>query len=92
MSDTPRTDLNILTIETIRTLPGSGVMIVLAAVMRQLERELNESNRKIAILKSIGNELYDCASQLGYTSSGDSKWIRKAEKAIEDLDKEKDSK
>ena len=41
MSETPRTNLNVLTVETIRTLPGTGVQIVLAAVMRTMERELN---------------------------------------------------
>ena len=40
MSETPRTNLNVLTVETIRTLPGTGVQIVLAAVMRTMEREL----------------------------------------------------
>lgn len=40
-SDTPRTDLNCLTVETLRTMKGTGTQIVLAAVCRQLERDLN---------------------------------------------------
>lgn len=46
-SDTPRTDLNCLTVETLRTMKGTGTKIVLAAVCRQLERELTEANAKI---------------------------------------------
>ena len=46
-TDTPRTDLNCLTVETLRTVKGTGTKIVLAAVCRQLERELNEANLKI---------------------------------------------
>jgi recombinational DNA repair protein RecR len=60
MSNTPRTDLNMLTIETIRTLPGSGVRIVLAAVMQQMERELNEANKRIEALIKAGDGLSHC--------------------------------
>lgn len=46
-NDTPRTDLNCLTVETLRTMKGKGTKIVLAAVCRQLERELSAANAKI---------------------------------------------
>lgn len=46
-SDTPRTDLNCLTVDALRTMRGTGTKIVLAAVCRQLERELNEAKLKI---------------------------------------------
>ena len=51
MSDTPRTDLNHLTVETLRTMKGTGTKIVLASVARQLERELNASNQRIKRLE-----------------------------------------
>ena len=51
-TDTPRTDLNCLTVETLRTMKGTGTQIVLAAVCRQLERELAAANARIAELES----------------------------------------
>lgn len=50
-TDTPRTDLNRLTVETLRTMKGTGTQIVLAAVCRQMERELNEANAQLAAYK-----------------------------------------
>ena len=63
MSDTPRADLNVLTIETIRTLPGTGVQIVLAAVMRTMERELTamteERDELLEEVKSLKESIRD---------------------------------
>lgn len=63
MSDTPRTNLNVLTIETIRTLPGTGVQIVLAAVMRTMERELiamtEERDELLEEVKSLKESIRD---------------------------------
>lgn len=58
-SDTPRTDLNCLTVETLRTMKGTGTQIVLAAVCRQLERELAAANARIAKLEKAGDRLHD---------------------------------
>ena len=57
MSDAPRTDLNHLTVETLRTMKGTGTKIVLASVARQLERELNAATERIKRLENAGNDL-----------------------------------
>ena len=51
MSDTPRTNLNHLTVETLRTLKGTGTKIVLADFARRLERELAAANERIRRLE-----------------------------------------
>lgn len=58
MSDTPRTNLNHLTVETLRTLKGTGTKIVLASVSRQLERELAAANERIRRLEAAGNAMH----------------------------------
>ncbi len=57
MSETPMTNLNVLTVETIRTLPGTGVQIVLAAVMRTMERELTAMTEERDELREEVNSL-----------------------------------
>jgi hypothetical protein len=42
-----------------------------------------EAAQRLRELKECGNMCYMCASQLGYTSSDDAKWIAKAEQATE---------
>lgn len=39
-------------------------------------------------LEELGNKLRECASQLGWTSSEDPRWIGRAEAAVEAWDKE----
>ena len=46
-------------------------------------RELEEAKARIQSLETVGNDLFECASQLGWTSCEDTKWIRRAEKATE---------
>ena len=43
---------------------------------------------RIKRLEELGKELRECASQLGWTSSDDSRWIERAETAVEAWDKE----
>lgn len=51
MSDTPRTDLNCLTVETLRTMKGGDAKIVLADVCRDLEMELTAANARVLQLE-----------------------------------------
>ena len=55
---------------------------------RKMELELNAANDRIKRLEELGHELRECASQLGWTSSDDSRWIERAEAAVEAWDKE----
>lgn len=43
---------------------------------------LQEAAQRLRELHEVGNELNECASQLGWTSSDDSGWIRRAESAV----------
>ena len=43
---------------------------------------------RIKRLEELGNELRECARQLGWTSSDDSRWIERAESAVKAWDKE----
>ena len=42
---------------------------------------------RIKRLEEAGTELRECAGQLGWTSSDDSRWIERAEAAVEAWDK-----
>jgi hypothetical protein len=44
-------------------------------------KRLDEAKARIQSLETVGNDLFECASQLGWTSCEDTKWIRRAEKA-----------
>jgi hypothetical protein len=46
-------------------------------------KELEEARARIVKLEETGKELCECASQLGWTSCEDPKWIKRAEKAVE---------
>ena len=50
--------------------------------------QLLEAQQRIKRLEELGHELRECASQLGWTSSDDSRWIERAEAAVEAWDKE----
>jgi hypothetical protein len=45
--------------------------------------EIAQLKARIQALEIAGNELFECASQLGWTSCEDTKWIRRAEQATE---------
>ena len=60
----------------------------LGMLCRRLERKLNAANDRIQRMEELGKELRECASQLGWTSSDDSRWIERAEAAVEAWDKE----
>lgn len=53
-----------------------------------IERELNAANDRIKRLEEAGIKLRECASQLGWTSSDDFRWIKRAESAVKAWDKE----
>jgi hypothetical protein len=53
-----------------------------------IERELNAANDRIKRLEEVGKELRECASQLGWTSSEEPRWLKRAEAAVEAWDKE----
>ena len=84
MVDTPRTEA-----ELNRQKCWSDDLVTIDANFAcQLERELNAANDRIKRLEEIGNELRECARQLGWTSSDDSRWIERAESAVKAWDKE----
>ena len=76
MSDTPISD------STPHNVADLGMQI------RRIERQLNAANERIKQLEGIGKELCECARQLGWTSSDDSRWIERAEAAVKAWDKE----
>jgi hypothetical protein len=43
--------------------------------------EIAQLKARIQAIEIAGNELFECASQLGWTSCEDTKWIRRAEQA-----------
>ncbi len=55
---------------------------------RELELELIAANERIKRLEEGGRELRECASQLGWTSSEEPRWLKRAEAAVETWDKE----
>ena len=59
-----------------------------ARTIEKLERQLNAANQRIKRLEELGKELRECASQLGWSSSDDSRWIERAEAAVKAWDKE----
>ncbi len=80
MSDTPRTDEAYFK-------PGA-TMYDMAGEMKRMERELNAANDRIKRLEELGKELRECAIQLGWSSSDDSRWIEWVEAAVKAWDKE----
>ena len=56
--------------------------------IEELERQLAAANERIKRLEEAGKELRECASQLGWTSSEDTRWIERAEAAVKAWDKE----
>lgn len=57
-------------------------------VMGLLKRELIGTQKRIKRLEELGNQLRECARQLGWTSSDDSRWIERADAIVEAWDKE----
>ena len=55
---------------------------------RQLREYAEDAVAKIKRLEELGNKLRECASQLGWTSSEDPRWIERAEAAVKAWDKE----
>ena len=86
MSDTPRTDRDT------RTYRDASVEwqeeLVPACACRIIERELNSANERIKRLEEIGTKLRECANQIGWTSSHDTKWIIRSKIASDAWDKE----
>ena len=80
MSDTPRTD-------AARQDEHDPYMAV-ASECAKLEPELNVANDRIHRLEELGNELRECANQIGYTSSHEIKWLKRAGLAVKAWDKE----
>ena len=61
-------------------------------IARTLERELNAANKRIKRMEAAGDELSDCADQIGWTSCESSQWIKKAENAVKEWLKAKEAK
>ena len=93
MSDTPRTDAE-ANEQYSMVLTGNGLRraLVQSDFARQLERELTEANARIKRLEEAGDKLSDCADQIGWTSCESPQWIKKAENAVKEWLKAKESK
>ena len=89
MSDTPRTDAECGWYDPngIRYPDPTGDHVD-PDFARQLERELAAANERIRRLEEAGKELRECAAQFGYTSTDDSSWISRAERAVQTWDME----
>ena len=57
-------------------------------VIGELAKAFIRQQDRIKRLEELGKELRECASKLGWTSSDDSRWIERAEAAVEAWDKE----
>ena len=64
----------------------------IALEFRKMEDRIKQLEDRIKRLEEGGHELRECASQLGWTSSDDSRWIERAESAVEAWDKAKEAK
>ena len=67
--------------ESWRDATGDNVILGAAYEIEKLQARINR-------LEELGKELRECAGQLGWTSSEDSRWIERAEAAVKAWDKE----
>jgi len=51
-------------------------------------KELECAKGRIERLEKLGNELRECANQIGWTSSHEVKWLKRAGLAVKAWDKE----
>ena len=58
-----------------------------AAIAEAADR-LEQLSEKIKRLEELGNDLRECASQMGYVSAHEIKWLRRAGIAVKAWDKE----
>ena len=54
--------------------------------------KLDHAAERIKRLEEVGDELSDCADQIGWTSCESSQWIKKAENAVKEWRKAKEVK
>ena len=78
-----------------KNFPGAtekdGVCVgehVAETIVSELAKRHTEVLARIKRLEELGNKLRECASQLGWTSSEDPRWIERAEAAVKAWDKE----
>jgi DNA-binding transcriptional MerR regulator len=57
-----------------------------------LREGCEEQKQRIKRLEEAGNELSDCADQIGWTSCESPQWIKKAENAVKEWLKAKEAK
>lgn len=62
------------------------------AYIQQLEAEKETSIKCIKHLEKVGKELRECANQLGWTSSNETQWIKRAEAAVKAWDETNNTK
>lgn len=72
--------------ERIKQLEDNRTMAAANSLANMLSYE--DAVAKIKRLEELGNKLRECASQLGWTSSEDTRWIERAEAAVKAWDKE----
>ena len=93
MSDTPISDstahnvadLGMLCRRIERELTESNQII---RQQQLLDEENLRLQQRIQRLEELGNELRECANQIGYTSSHEIKWLKRAGLAVKAWDKE----
>lgn len=93
MSDTPISDstphnvadLGMLCRRLERELNASNQII---RQQQLLDEENLRLQQRIQLLEELGNQLRVCANQIGYTSSHEIKWLKRAGLAVKAWDKE----
>ena len=77
--------------QVIESILGFHPVSMTEALRIGIER-IKKQRQRIKRLEELGHELRECASQLGWTSSDDSRWIERAEAVVEAWDKAKEDK
>lgn len=77
--------------QVIESILGFHPVSMTEALRIGIER-IKKQKQRIKRLEELGHELRECASQLGWTSSDDSRWIERAEAVVEAWDKAKEDK
>ena len=73
--------------QVIESILGFHPVSMTEALRIGIER-IKKQKQRIKQLEELGKELRECAGQLGWTSSDDSRWIQRAEAVVKAWDKE----
>ncbi len=74
--------------DRIKRLEEAGDAALNYSIGLDLQKENDALKQRIKRLEELGHKLRECASQIGWTSSEDPRWLKRAEAAVEAWDKE----